>query len=133
MVKLFQPLKILLLLSSKEKICLKTKLFGRRVIVALKCHMRNTLVLPSYRNQSINLLCNLIDWFLYEGNTGILIAVFQKVYSCYMLAAHKKGTHQVNDCKTLVKMFSFNFNNLVNRRKAYLLVFQITITEVRLV
>ena len=29
-------------------------------------------VLPSYRNQSIDLLSKLINWFLYEGNTGIL-------------------------------------------------------------
>ena len=29
------------------------------------------LVLSSYRNQSIDLLCKSIDWFLYEGNTGI--------------------------------------------------------------
>ena len=28
-------------------------------------------VLPSYRNQSIDLLCKSIDWFLYEGITGI--------------------------------------------------------------
>ena len=27
-------------------------------------------LLPSYRNQSIDLLCKSIDWFLYEGNTG---------------------------------------------------------------
>ena len=27
-------------------------------------------MLPSYRNQSIDLLCNSIDWFLFEGNTG---------------------------------------------------------------
>ena len=27
-------------------------------------------VLPSYRSQSIDLLCKSIDWFLYEGNTG---------------------------------------------------------------
>ena len=27
-------------------------------------------VLPSYRNQLIDLLYKLIDWFLYEGNTG---------------------------------------------------------------
>ena len=26
-------------------------------------------VLPSYRNQSTDLLCKSIDWFLYEGNT----------------------------------------------------------------
>ena len=29
-------------------------------------------MLPSHRNQSIDLLCRSIDWFLYEGNTGIL-------------------------------------------------------------
>ena len=28
-------------------------------------------VLFSYRNQSIDLLWKSIDWFLYEGNTGI--------------------------------------------------------------
>ena len=28
-------------------------------------------VLPSYRNQSIEMLCKSVDWFLYEGNTGI--------------------------------------------------------------
>ena len=27
-------------------------------------------VLLSYRNQSVDLLCKSIDWFLYEGNTG---------------------------------------------------------------
>ena len=27
---------------------------------------------PSYRNQSIDLLCKSIDWSLYEDNTGIL-------------------------------------------------------------
>ena len=27
-------------------------------------------LLPSYRNQSIDVLCKSIDWFLYEGNTG---------------------------------------------------------------
>ena len=26
-------------------------------------------VLPSYRNQAIDLPCNLVDWFLNEGNT----------------------------------------------------------------
>ena len=28
-------------------------------------------VLSSYRNQLIGILCKSIDWFLYEGNTGI--------------------------------------------------------------
>ena len=30
-------------------------------------------VLPSYRNQSIDLMWKSIDWFLYEGNTGNLL------------------------------------------------------------
>ena len=25
---------------------------------------------PSYRNQSVDLLCKSIDWFLYDGNIG---------------------------------------------------------------
>ena len=29
-------------------------------------------VLPAYRNQSIDLQHELIEWFLYEGNTGIM-------------------------------------------------------------
>ena len=29
------------------------------------------LLLPSYRNQSIDLLCKSIDWSVYEGNIGI--------------------------------------------------------------
>ena len=28
-------------------------------------------VLPSYGNQTADLLCKSIEWFLYEGNTGI--------------------------------------------------------------
>ena len=28
-------------------------------------------VLPSYKNQSLDLLRKSIDWFLYEGNTDI--------------------------------------------------------------
>ena len=28
-------------------------------------------LLPSYRNQPIDLYSKSIDWFLYEGNTGI--------------------------------------------------------------
>ena len=39
-------------------------------------------VLPSYRNQSIELHSKLIDWFLYEGNTGTLwVNVLKKLDS----------------------------------------------------
>ena len=42
-------------------------------------------VLPSYRNQSIDLHSKSIDWFLYEGNTGIhgltqIIAMTPEIY-----------------------------------------------------
>ena len=30
-------------------------------------------VLPSYKNQSTDLLCKSVDWFLYDGNTGIYL------------------------------------------------------------
>ena len=36
-------------------------------------------VLPSYRNQSIDLLCKSIDWFLYEGNTGINMTLIRGI------------------------------------------------------
>ena len=30
-------------------------------------------LLSLYRNQSIDLLCKSVDWFLYKGNNGILM------------------------------------------------------------
>ena len=35
--------------------------------------VNQTPVFPSYRNQSIDLLCKSINWFLYEGKTGVFI------------------------------------------------------------
>ena len=32
--------------------------------------MHSVPVLPSYKNQSIDLHSKSVDWFLYEGNTG---------------------------------------------------------------
>ena len=40
-------------------------------VMILKIIQQLMPVLPSYRNQSIDLLCKSIDWFLCEGNTGI--------------------------------------------------------------
>ena len=45
-------------------------------------------VLPSYRNQSIDLLCKSIDWFLYEGKTGTYwvtaeILIFASLYRLF--------------------------------------------------
>ena len=33
---------------------------------------------PSYRNQSIDLFCKSVDWFLYDGNFGETFIIFFK-------------------------------------------------------
>ena len=38
-------------------------------------------MLPSYRNQSIDLHSKSIDWFLYEGNTGTYWVNITNVHS----------------------------------------------------
>ena len=43
-------------------------------------------VLPSYRNQSIDLLHKSIYWFLYEGNTGTLWVNISKLICCISMA-----------------------------------------------
>ena len=59
-------------------------------------------VLPPYRNQSIDLLCKSIDWFLHEGNTDTwwvnvlfvvssltkIILITKSVVSLFVLLAH---------------------------------------------
>ena len=48
-------------------LCVKTSLIDQ-----LKIYLTHeTARLPSCRNQSIDLLCKSIDWFLYGGNLGI--------------------------------------------------------------
>ena len=42
----------------------------KRILLALLFNPLNASV-ASYRNKSIDFLCKSIDWFLYEGNTGI--------------------------------------------------------------
>ena len=37
------------------------------------------LVLPAYRNQSIDLLSKLIDWFLNEGNAVSIVTSSRKI------------------------------------------------------
>ena len=54
---------------SFSKYCNLSCLF--RFATKFRCPLTHyVLVLPSYRNQSIDLLCKSIDWFLYQGNTG---------------------------------------------------------------
>ena len=43
---------------------------------------------PSYGNQSIDLMCKSIDWFLYEGNTG--------TYRVKLKYLQKESSDQVN-------------------------------------
>ena len=43
-------------------------------------------VLPSYRNQSIDLLCKSIDWFLYEGNTGIYWVNYEQIHCTHLVS-----------------------------------------------
>ena len=43
-------------------------------------------VLPSYRNQSIDLLCKSIDWFLYEGNTGIYWVNYEHIHCTHLVS-----------------------------------------------
>ena len=43
-------------------------------------------VLPSYRNKSIDLNSKSIDWFLYEGNTGIPNETL--THACFLLHSH---------------------------------------------
>ena len=40
-------------------------------LLVLTCLTQTMPVLPSYRNQSFDLLSKSIDWFLYKDNTGI--------------------------------------------------------------
>ena len=50
-------------------------------------------VLPSYRNQSVDLLSKSIDWFLYEGNSGIQWVKNQKTYSFLVFSGGLKWGH----------------------------------------
>ena len=60
-------------------------------------------MLPSYRNQSIDLHSKSIDWFLYEGNTGINLLKEQSFrIQCYRIITICEGKY--ND----------NFHNLIN-------------------
>ena len=43
-------------------------------------------VLPSYRNKSIDLNSKSVDWFLYDGNTGIPNETL--THACFLLHSH---------------------------------------------
>ena len=53
--------------------------------VMLPSYRNQSIDLPSYRNHSIDLQTKTIDWFLYEGNTGI-----SWVNNLYILQVKKK-------------------------------------------
>ena len=51
---------------------LKEKIYKEKVVFNIKKNLAHfSLVLPMYRNRTIDLLCNSVDWFLYNGITGL--------------------------------------------------------------
>ena len=75
-------------------------------------------VLLSYRNQSIDLLCKSIDWFLYEGNvdiswftelrTDISMQVFCK--QCFAIAGFTNNTSKIRGPhKNIVSRLCVNY------------------------
>ena len=50
----------------------KEKRYKEKVVFNIKKNLAYfSLVLPLYRNRPIDLLCKSVDWFLYNGNTGL--------------------------------------------------------------
>ena len=50
----------------------KEKIYKEKVVFNIKKNLAYfSLVLPLYRNRPIDLLCKSVDWFLYNGNTGL--------------------------------------------------------------
>ena len=50
----------------------KEKIYKEKVVFNIKKNLAYfSLVLPLYRNRTIDLLCKSVDWFLYNGNTGL--------------------------------------------------------------
>ena len=67
---------------------------------------REMPVLPSYRNQSINLLCKSIDWFLSEGTLAFNGLIFQNISKetwCTRSTFHSDLTTVSGDTKTFVQ------------------------------
>ena len=63
-------------------------------------------VLPSYRNQSIDLLCKSIDWFLSEGTLAFNGLIFQSISKetwCTRSTFHSDLTTVSGDTKTFVQ------------------------------
>ena len=50
----------------------KEQIYKEKVVFNIKKNLAYfSLVLPLYRNRPIDLLCKSVDWFLYNGNTGL--------------------------------------------------------------
>ena len=50
----------------------KEKIYKEKVVFNIKKNLAYfSLVLPLYRNRPIDLLFKSVDWFLYNGNTGL--------------------------------------------------------------
>ena len=70
-------------------------------------------MLPSYRNQSINLLCTSIDWFLYEGNTGTRWVNLKKKSNLELLKSCKVVKYFVHDCSRWQTFEVRQSNNMI--------------------
>ena len=84
--------------------------FEKRWDTALASITANSVLL-SYRNQSIDLLCKSVDWFLYEGNTGNWLK--QKIRTLELrtqLFRREQNRYQNRD--RVVFIFVVNFQQL---------------------
>ena len=70
-IKLVVAGKLQVTLTQKRYFLKKVASLSRKIRIDSLNLMPELPVLPSYRNQSIDLLCKSIDWFLYDGNFGI--------------------------------------------------------------
>ena len=70
-------------------------------------------VLPSYKNQSIDLLCKSIDWFLPEDRTGT-----QWVNEKLTLKVEQKFRHGIAREEKLLNLFFMKIvKQIINRKK----------------
>ena len=77
---------------------------------------------PSYWNQSIDLLCISIDWFLYEGNTGTSYVNWDFSYNLWSGIDAKNRVFVtaslISYCRIIFPVAKSNFVNLIQNRGA---------------
>ena len=79
-------------------------------------------VSPSFRNQSIDLLCISTDWFLYEGNTGTSYVNWDFSYNLWSGIDAKNRVFVtaslISYCRITFPVVKSNFVNLIQNRGA---------------